>query len=173
MEMVAKMDAGRIYDVRKVAIEEDDDYSSLSRKMGDAAASLIVDDLLKYANGELKGEEQDESLVSFTSKIKSEDEHLPLSLSSVRSIDYIRSLSKEPGAYLYLNDRKIKIYKASVFSSERSKDIGSLILDKKHLLVQLEDGVISLDLIQPEGKKEMDGASFIQGAHLSGEERFR
>ncbi len=173
MEMVDKMDAGDIYDIRKVAIDEDDTYSSLCLKLGDAASSLIVDDLLEYANGELKGVKQDESLVSFTSKIKPEDEHLPLCLSSKEALCYIRSLANEPGAYLYLNGKKLKIYGASFFSNEIKREVGSLILDKKHLLLQLKDGIISLDYVQNEGKKEMSGASFLQGAHLTGEERFR
>lgn len=172
MEMVAKMDAGCIYDKEEVTIEDNDNYSSLCLKMGEAAASLIKKDLLAYANGELKGEEQDENLVSFTSKIKPEDEHLSLTLGYKESIDYIRSLSNEPGAYLYLNEKKLKIYRASLFSAEIVKEPGSLIANKKHLLLQLKDGIISLDEVQMEGKKQMDGASFLQGAHLSGETKF-
>jgi methionyl-tRNA formyltransferase len=39
--------------------------------------------------------------------------------------------------------------------------------DKKKLLVQCYDGQLSLDVVQLEGKKKMEAAAFLNGAHLS------
>lgn len=167
MEMVAAMDAGKMYDKKEVEILPSDNYTILAEKISEAASELIVPDLLKYANGELKGEEQREKDVSFANKIKPEDEHLPLSLSTKEALNYIRALSMEPGAYLFLEEKKMKIYHASIYSSDVIRAIGELIPDKKRLLVQFYDGILSLDEVQLEGKKKMDAPSFLNGAHLS------
>ncbi len=166
MEMVAAMDAGETYDIEKTEIKESDTYSSLGERLSEIAASLIVKDLLLYANHELKGEKQDESKVTFANKIKPEEEHMPLSLGVTSASCYIRALSEEPGAYLLLGDKKIKIYDAKVFSKEKLGETGTLIPNKKHFLLQLSDGILELLSVQLEGKKRMDGISFLQGAHL-------
>lgn len=163
MKMVAAMDAGRMYDKAVVVVDENDNYSSLSEKIGLAARALILRDLLPYLNGNLKGEEQDENLVTFAAKIKPEEEHLNLSMGSLDFIHMIQGLSEKPGGYLLLDGKKMKILKASIFSTETSRPVGTTIPHKKKLLLQLSDGVISLDEVQLEGKKMMDGTSFLNG----------
>jgi methionyl-tRNA formyltransferase len=166
MEMTAAMDAGVMYDKEEVAIDPEDNYTTLSKKISDAARSLILKDLLKYANGELIGEKQDRSLVTIANKIRPEDEKLPLNLSSKDAINYIRALSDEPGAFAMLGDKKFKIYKASMGPEEISSPLGTLRAIKGDLYLQLMDGLIRLDEIQLEGKKRMDARSFLNGAHL-------
>ena len=166
MEMVEKMDAGDYYDMEKVAIDPSDNYSSLCLKISSAASRVIVKDLLKYCNDELKGTKQDEKEVSIAKKILPLDEKLPLDLSVQETLNYIRGLSYEPGSYLILNEKKLKIYSANIFSSEVTHQVGEWIPNKKRFLIQLKDGVLELKEVQMEGKKRMDGNSFIQGAHL-------
>jgi methionyl-tRNA formyltransferase len=167
MEMVAAMDAGVMYDVEKVAIEPEDNYTSLCVKMANAAANLIVKDLLPYVNGQLKGEEQKEKDVTIANKIKPEDEHLPLFLSAESAANYVRGLSEEPGAYLLLDEKKLKVYRAHVENHDVIRAVGEVVPNKKKLLVQYYDGQLSLDLIQLEGKKKMEASAFLNGAHLS------
>ncbi len=167
MEMVAAMDAGDVYDTIKVAIDPLDTYSSLATKLSEAAADLIVKDLIKYANGELARHKQEESLVTVAKKIAPSEERIPLNLDVDKTSCYIRGLSEEPGAYFVLGDKKLKVYGAKVFSDEILGEIGSIICNKKHFLLQLKNGILELLSVQVEGKKRMDGVSFLQGAHLS------
>ncbi|MBO4737109.1 MAG: methionyl-tRNA formyltransferase [Bacilli bacterium] len=166
MEMVSKMDAGDVYDTSVIPLDSVANYSDLYEKMGLAAGEMAKKDVLKYANGELKGVPQDESKVTFAEKILVEDEHLPLALTCKETINYIKGLSYEPGAYLYLGNKKLKVLKASLFSEEMFHEVGEIVQNKKHLLLQLKDGVISLDEVQPEGKKVMAGNAFLNGARL-------
>lgn len=166
MEMVAAMDAGKMYDIEKVAIDPEDNYTSLCPKMALAASRLIVRDLPLYVQGILPGTEQKEKDVSIANKIKPEDEHLSLSLSVHDAANYIRGLSEEPGAYILLNDKKLKIYKAHVENDMTIRAVGEFLPDKKKVLLQFYDGLLSLDSVQLEGKKRLDAASFLNGAHL-------
>ena len=164
MEMVKAMDAGRMYAKKEVIIEEEDNATSLFNKIKIAASELILEALPKYINGELKGEEQDGNLVSVCSIIKPEQEKLNLSLNKEQVVGWIRGLSDEPGAYLYLNDLKIKIYKARVVNNEINGQVGEIVLANKNgLYLQCKDGQIALLEVQKEGKKRMDYRSFING----------
>lgn len=165
MQMVDKMDAGLMYDKKEVVIEENDNFSSLAKKTSDAGAELIIKDLLPYLNGELPGLPQDESLVTIAKKISPEDEKIPLSINCREFVNYVRGLSLTPGGYLLLNDEKLKIYAAHQVSSSLEAELGTIIKDKKEFLIQLNDGVISLDEVQLQGHKVMDAASFLNGSH--------
>ena len=164
MEMVKAMDAGRMYAKKEVIIDEEDNATTLFNKVKEAASELIIESLPLYLKGELKGEEQDEKVVTICSTIKPEQEKLDLNLSAQSIVGWIRGLSDEPGAYLYLNNLKLKIYKAKVIDHTVTAPVGTIVkADKNGLYMQASDGVISLLEVQKEGKKRMDYRSFING----------
>ena len=164
MRMVKEMDAGEMYDTEEVNISEDDNSTSLFIKMGDAALRLALRALPLFLEGKLVGKPQDESLVSFAPSIKPEEEKINLEDSKERIIGKIRALSDTPGAYLYLDELKLKIYKAKIINDEVNHIVGSIIkADKGGLYLQCSNGVISLLDIQKEGKNRMDYKSFING----------
>ena len=164
MEMIKEMDAGRMYAKKEIEIAEDDNATSLFNKVKIAASELVLEALPKYINGELPGEKQNEEEVTFCSMIKPEQEKLDLNMSAKSLIGWIRGLSDEPGAYLYLNNLKLKIYKSKFIDDSVSTEVGTIVkADKSGLYMQAKDGVIALLEVQKEGKKRMDYRSFING----------
>lgn len=164
MEMTKEMDAGKMYDKEEILIDEDDNNTSLFEKMKHAALKLAIRSVPAYLNGDLKGEEQDLNLVTFASIIKPEKEKLDLSLSKEKLRNYIRGLSDNPGAYFYLDEKKLKVYKARIISDEIIGEVGDIIeASKRGFIIQTINGLLSLDDIQLEGKKRMDYKSFING----------
>lgn len=164
MKMVKEMDAGEMYDKEIVEISNEDNATSLFEKMGDAALRLILRALPKYLNNELVGIPQDESLVTFCPTIKPEEEKLDLSKSKEELFGYIRGLSDEPGAYLYLDEAKFKIYKSEIISDEILGEVGQIVkADKNGLYLQTVNGLLNLLIVQKEGKNKMDYKSFVNG----------
>ena len=163
MEMIDKMDAGKMYAKAYVEILPDDNHSTLSLKMARAAAQLIREKLPLYLLGQLPGQAQDESLVTFANKIKPEDEKIALSLSVVACVNYIRALSEAPGAFLLLNGQKLKIYQAAYHSSDVGGELGAIVDTRGGVIVQLHDGQIALLDVQLEGRKRLKYKDFING----------
>ena len=164
MKMVKEMDAGEMYATEEVEITDEDNATSLFIKMGNAALRLILRALPEYLNGELKGVPQDENLVSFAPSIKPEEEKINLDKSKEEIYGLIRGLSETPGAYLYLDNLKLKVYKSRIISDEVSDEVGKIIkADKNGLYIQLKNGVLSLLELQIEGKKKMDYKPFVNG----------
>ena len=168
MEMVDKMDAGKMYGVSKCEITPEDNYTSLCEKIVNCCIDVCNRLLPKYFNGELKGEEQDESKVTFADKIKPETEKLSLDFGCEQFINYVHGMSEEPGAYVLLENVKLKILNAKLSSKIVSGDVGTLLIDKG-VFLKLKDGVIELTEVHLAGKKRMDGKSFANGSrHLNG-----
>ena len=164
MEMVAAMDAGRMYGKKEVTIDEEDNATSLFKKISEAAKDLVIELLPKYVDGELEGIPQDEEQVTFCSLIKPEQEKLDLSKDILEVYGYIRGLSDEPGAYLYLDNQKLKIFKAKIANDLVTAEVGTIVqADKRGLLLQAKNGQLAILELQKEGKKRMDYKAFING----------
>ena len=164
MKMVKEMDAGEMYAKEEVVISPEDNATSLFKKMGEAALCLILKTLPDYLDGKLVGEPQDESLVSFCPTIKPEEEKLNLEGTKEQFFGLVRALSDVPGAYCYLDENKLKIYKCKIVSDEVKGQVGAIVrADKSGLEVQLSNGVISILELQKEGKNRMDYKSFLNG----------
>ncbi len=165
MEMAEKMDAGRMYDKREIVIEETDNYTTLTSKMSDVAAEMIVSDLLRYVNDELVGIPQKEEEATFAQKILPENEKLPLNISSKEMNAYIRGLAENPGAYVIFREKKLKIYSSEI-SNDLKIEEGLLKPIKGKLYLGTSYGSLLLKDVQFEGKKKMDASSFLNGARI-------
>lgn len=164
MRMVAAMDAGAMYAKKEVVIDEEDNSTSLFKKMAVAAKELILKKLPDFIDGKLPEVEQDESLVTFCPSIKPEEERLDLTKNAIELNGWIRGLSEHPGAYFMLEDKKLKVFKAKVINDKDSEDVGRIVqADKNGLVVQCRGGQLSLLILQKEGKNKMDYKSFING----------
>ena len=168
MEMVDKMDAGKMYGVEKCEILDEDNFTSLSEKIVNCCVKISKELLPKYFNEELPGVEQDESKVTIANKIKPETEKLSLDFSLKQFRNYVRGMSENPGAYVLLDDVKFKILKTEEADVSFQGEIGQLQIDKR-VYLKLKDGVVELTEVQLAGKKKMDGRSFANGSkHLNG-----
>ena len=168
MEMVDEMDAGGMYAKEEVEITSDDNYSSLVLKMAKAATTICEKYLEDYFLGKLTKVAQDVSKVTFANKILPSDEVLSINEKVDEFINHVRALSDEPGAYLYVDEKKLKVFKATKAENISINNVGELYV-KKGVYLRLSDGVVRLNVIQLEGKKKMDDVSFSNGfSSLSG-----
>ena len=164
MRMVKEMDAGEMYDVEKVEISLEDNSTSLFKKMGEAALRLSLRSLPLFLENKLSGVPQDESLVTFAPSIKPEEEKIDLNKTKEEIFGQIRALSDLPGAYLYLGETKLKIYKSQIISEEINGEVGQIVkADKNGLYLQTKNGIIALLDLQKEGRNRMDYKSFVNG----------
>lgn len=165
MEMVDKMDAGKVYAIEKVQILPIDNYTSLQAKLSEAAFNVVEHYLDLYLNGSLPGVIQDETKVTIAKKIKPEDELLTKELSVNEFINKVRALSLNPGAYILVNDKKIKVFHAEIACGIKPEKVGEIHF-KKGVYLTLKDGVVHLLTLQAEGKKIMDDKSFANGGRI-------
>lgn len=170
MAMVKKMDAGAVYGKVEISIDEEDNYTSLCKKITEASHICMNRYLPDFFENKIIPLEQNEEEVTFSPSIKPEEEHLDLQKSSEEFLNQIRSLSETPCGYLYLESgEKFKIYKAHYLNVLVESEVGKIIVaHKKDLIIQLKDGQINLDIVQKSGKNKMDSQSFNNGTAFLG-----
>lgn len=76
----------------------------------------------------------------------------------------IRGLSPYPTAFTFLNGKKLKIFKAEKENTAVKENPGMLISDNKSFLkFACQNGYISINQLQLEGKKKMNVEEFLRG----------
>ena len=136
-------------------------------KLQEIGKDLLLEVLPSLLNNELKGTIQDESLVTFAPNIQREEEKINFNKKAIEVHNLIRGLSLTPGAYCYLEEKQLKIYRSRLSELENDDLVpGSLKIENKNrLFVKCFDGYIELIEIQPEGKQKMDVKSFLNGCN--------
>ena len=164
IKMVDKMDAGVMYAKKEIAIDGNINTTDLFIKLSDVGKELLLDVIDDIIDNKLVGEPQNEDEVSFAFNIKREEEKIDFDNKVLDVHNKVRGLSLNPGAYCYLNDKMLKIYKTTLTDINDNNTIGSIKIEgKNRLLVKCSDGYLELLEIQPEGKQKMDVKSFLNG----------
>lgn len=159
------MDSGDIIKKKTVAIEEDDTYDIVSKKMSLLGASLLKEVLPSIFDKTCKREKQEEEEKTIARIIKREDEHLSFNSPAREVHNKIRGLSSVPGAYAVLDNSQVKILMSSLEGCNSVKDKPGTItrIDKNSIFVACLDKEIKLLKIQISGKKQMMVRDYLNG----------
>lgn len=166
MEMVEKMDAGKMYGKKEIIIDDTINTTELFDKLKYVGKDLLLELLPKLMNNQISGLIQDENQATYAYNIKRSEEKIDFCQDVDKIHNLIRGLSLIPGAYCFFKSKELKIYKAQVYSHneiDKSK-VGTLKIENKNrLLVCCVGGYLELLEVKLEGKQKMDVKSFLNG----------
>lgn len=166
MEMVKKMDAGRMYASSEIPILDSDNNSSLFEKLAIIGKNLLMENIEDIYNGKNEGIMQNEEEATISPNIAPKEEKINFNIDARKVFNLIRGLSDEPGAYCEYNGQRIKIYKASIEKNDSDASPGTIINIKKSLIVKCKTDAISILELQIPGKKRMNVKDFLNGQKL-------
>jgi len=138
----------------------------LHDRLSQFGAELIGPTLEGLDQGTIQGVPQEEAQVTYASKLTKEMERLDPALTAKELDQRVRALNPWPGTSLLLeingkNERtKVRQARAQTSMSFTTGYIGE---QGGMLVLGTASGVLEILRIQPDGKKEMDAASFLNG----------
>lgn len=180
-----KMDEGDMLLKKEVKIGEDETLGEVWDKLSTVGANLLVKTIEKIEDGTIKRIPQD-------SKGQEKPTYAPMLDKSIAQIDWehktakeiknlVRGLNPIMGAYTFINNKKIKIWKAQVLDEKdfvqqyeysvedlNDKKYGDVLIadSKKGLFIKAKEGIISVLEIQAENARKMDVLDFLRGNKL-------
>jgi methionyl-tRNA formyltransferase len=167
MRVTAGLDSGPVALAEAVPMYGDDDYASLSARLAEAAGPLVIRALDDFAAGELQFTEQDDSLATYAEKVAPEERRLDPSRPVDELERQVRALTPHVGAYLQLESgERLGIRSAEAwhtFGRDGATDPGRIVLESGELMLAGVDGLLTLKVVQPPGKKPMSAADFLRG----------
>lgn len=167
MKTIKKMDAGDVYCSKEIHIDNNDTTTTLFKKMNDLVYQIVFNELDKVFDLTYKPIAQDESKVTFAYNISKENEKINLNSTAFQIRNLIRGLSEKPGAYCFLDNKKIKFFNAEILSNLSNKQPGTIVnISKNGLEIATNDKDILIKEIQVEGKKRQFVKDIINGKNI-------
>lgn len=162
MEMVRQMDAGDMIAKAAIPITDEDNLGTMFEKLAILGRDLLLKTLPDYIAGNIEPEPQDETQVTFSPNISSEEERIDWTKSNQEIFNLIRGLNPWPIAHTLWNGKRFKIYEGERVDGQGQP--GYIIeKTKKTLVVATGNGALSLKRVQPFGKPQMAISDFLNG----------
>lgn len=178
MYMDIGMDTGDMILKETVDIGEDETTGELWKRLSSLGGKLLVDTLKLIEEGKAPKERQgdDFTLAPMLNKEMAEINWNEKTATEIKNL--VRGLNPIMGAYTYLNDKKLKLWKVNIltfedFSNQYNIDIENIELgnilvanDKQGLFLKAKDAVLEVIELQAEGSKRMEAKDYLRGNKL-------
>jgi len=169
MLMDPGMDTGPILSQEVIPVKSTDTADTLSNRLSNLGANLLLETIPKYLSASIKPIPQDEKLVTYARLIKKEEGNLDFNKSAIFLERQIRAYNPWPGTFTRWRGKILKIHTATVYHSPgNSSDTllpGTRMIHSNFPAIITSNGILVLKEVQPEGKKPMAGDIFLRGAH--------
>lgn len=173
MKVVRKLDAGPILDAVRIPVRPEDTAGTLTQRIAEAGAELLIGVLPKYERGELPPRDQDESRVTYAAPVKKTDALIQWARDDAEAIErQVRAYNPWPVAHSYYDGEPLRILEA-VALQHRSKDepgtvfpltgVGEPDVLGAGFGVATRGRDLGVITVQPAGGRPMRAVDFING----------
>ena len=171
IRMSEGMDEGDIILKRTSEIDEEDTNITLSEKLSELGAKLLLEAIDLIEKGKATFEKQDNSKATYAPKLNKRDGLIDWSEPAVKIDNRVRGLLPWPGAYTHYEGMMLKILKTEVSDAPSAENIknGEVIdiVKNNGIMVRTGSGSLIIKYLQIEGKKILDADSFLRGRRIS------
>ena len=162
-----EIDTGNILLLEEISIGDNETAGELHDRMKIIGARLMVTTIRGLLDGTIQEKPQmitDPANLKMAPKIFTSDCEIKWQDPVLKIHNQIRGLSPFPGAFTYLKDKTVKVFKARPEKQNHIGKIGEMETNGRDWLRYLAlDGYIYIEEMQVEGKKRMHVADFLRG----------
>jgi len=167
MLMDPGFDTGPILAQERMPVAPQDTTGSLTTKLSEVGAKLLVSTLTDWVEGKLSPRQQSAEGANYTPKITKKDGEIDWHLSATDIWRRVRAFQPWPGCHTWWHGKMLRIIEASPLVGAQTGQVGQVVSEKKpggvSIGVQTGDGVLELLKVQPEGKRPMAAEEFSRG----------
>ncbi len=159
MKIIPKLDAGPYMLQKKIVINDNDNFASLSKRLSDLGSESILEALSLFENNKVHFINQQEQMITYAKKINKKESEIDWNNSAKKIVAKINGLNPYPGVWFEHKGTRIKIIKAE--TSDYKGKIGEVLTN--NLDIGCQDKSIRINLLQKAGKKVITTKSFLKG----------
>jgi methionyl-tRNA formyltransferase len=164
MYMAEGLDTGDVLLQRGIDILPTDTGGSLHDRLAQIAPETLLEALRMLAKGNAPRIPQDNAHATYAPKLTRDNGKIDWSEPAEIIERKIRAFNPWPGAFTEIaapRVRKLKIFSATIV--DLSGKPGEFLRSEKELIVAAGKNALSLNEVQPEGKRRMDATEFLRG----------
>ncbi len=163
MFMNEKMDQGDLITQKKVAIDKNDTFPLLEKKLIQATKKILLPALNDLLHNKVSAKKQTTTGVSYTGIIKKTDGLINWHQPAEKIFNQYRAFYNWPGVFTYWQGKKILLKKILLSKEKSNHPPGKVFIKNNKFLVATKKNSIELLSIQLEGKNELAIQTFING----------
>ncbi len=165
MLMDRGMDTGPIVAQEKATVSPEDTTGSLSSRLAEVGAGLMMKTLPEWMAGRLEARAQDASQATYSRVITVDDAEIDWRLSALELWRMVRAYNPWPGSHSRWGTRRVKVHEAVPLDHAATGRPGEVIAlpGPPEVGVITGRGVLGLRQVQLEGKQRMPAGEFVRG----------
>jgi methionyl-tRNA formyltransferase len=164
MQMERELDTGNILLCAKETIHPEDTAATLHDRLAVKSAAVLLDTLKAFANNRIQPIPQDHSLATYAPMLTKDDGLINWNQSAESLINFIRGVTPWPGAYTFLGEQRLKIFKSHPHPIEIDESPGTVLKGfADELRVATAKGALCVEEIQGESGKRLAIKEFLRG----------
>ncbi|MFH1862795.1 MAG: methionyl-tRNA formyltransferase [bacterium] len=168
------VDTGNILKQRSVKIFDEDDAGSLSNRLANLGAELLLETLAELEIGTLVPRRQADRLSTAAPKISKDHCKIDWNRSPEEIRNQMRAFSPEPGAFSILETQIVKFLSAAIYpNSQHFLTPGEILITDNQIVVGAGSGNLQIHRLQLQGKKCLSSSEFLRGFRQRGRFKLR
>jgi methionyl-tRNA formyltransferase len=162
MQMDPGIDTGGVFSKAEVYIEAKDTSETLTAKLAQTGASLLIETLPGIITGDIKPMPQDETRATYAPKIEKSEGVLDFSQDAIMLERKVRAFYPWPGSSYQIDGEPLKIL-GSRIHIPGILPVGQRGIIEGFPAIGTRNGDLVLTEVQPAGKNRMAGNDFLRG----------
>lgn len=163
MYLAGGWDNGDIIYQEEEPVHPEDNYGSLSQRLAQKGAQLIVKTLIDVKAGIAPRIPQNDELATFAPLISNEDAHIQWNRPAQEIHDLVRGLNPIPGAFTLHEGNRWKVLRTEVIHAAPGESGRIMSTAFNTIRVSAADGIVEILELQPAGKKAMTAVEYLRG----------
>jgi methionyl-tRNA formyltransferase len=164
MLMDTGLDTGEVLLASRVSILPDDTAGTLHDRLSLVGADLLIDTIKSVETGTVKPIPQNHAQATYAPLLTKKDGHINWTKPANQIERLIRGVTPWPGAFTFLNNKRIRIFKAKVQDENSAKTPGTVVKGfSNQLWVATGNGILSILEVQADSGKRLPIHVFLRG----------
>ncbi len=168
MLMDSGLDTGPVLARAQIPISPRDTTGSLTAKLSQVAARLLLEVLPRWFRGELTPQPQNDAEATYCGALSKEEGELDWHLSAIDIWRRVRAFQPWPGCYTRWGGRRLEIMEVVPLPEGTNLEVGRVVAltpGKKGAVfgIYSGDGILGVLRVRLEGKQAMPAAEFLRG----------
>jgi len=164
MRMDEGMDTGPILAQAECPLAPDESAATLTGKLAQLGAELLVETLPVWLSGDLLAQPQDDSQASYCRPLRKQDGHLEWSQPADYLERQVRAYDPWPGTYTIWQGRRLSVIRAQALPGRKEPGPpGKVVELEPGVGVVTGRGILELMAVQLAGKKPTEAGAFARG----------
>jgi len=158
------MDTGDILLAEKTPINTDDTSSTMHDRLAEMGGTLLIETIRGLVDGSITPLKQNEAEATYAPMLSKKDGQIDWKQPAAKIETFVRGMTPWPGAFSFFNDKRLKIFKTEVVSTDSNEQPGTVIRGfTDELRVMTGKDALSIIELQGSSGKRLSVKDFLRG----------